>query len=100
MLRACSLYASDVEASGGARVYPGARPCVAAGAPRSADDACSGDASSSRTTAAVTQTNYKYREQLPNKHRRILTSNTTVHTEFLTLTLCHDQINSSAMQST
>lgn len=100
MLRACSLCASDVGPSDGARAFPGARPCAAAGAPRSADDACSGDASSSQTTAVVTQTNYKYRELPPNKHRQFLMSNTTYHTEFLTLTICHQQISLSAMQST
>lgn len=100
MLRACSLCASGVEPSDGARACPGAHPCAAAGALTLADDACSGDASSSRTTAVVTQTNYKYRELPPNKHRKFLMSNTSFHTEFLTLTLCHQQIRSSAMQST
>lgn len=100
MLRACSLCAFDVEPSDGARAFPGARPCAAAGDPTSADDACSGDASSSRTTAVVTQTNYKYRELPPNKHRKIVTSKTCSLTEFLTLTLLHKQISSSAMQST
>lgn len=46
MLRACSLDASDVEAFGGVQAFLGAHPCAAAGAPRLADDACSGDASS------------------------------------------------------
>lgn len=50
MLRACSLYAFDVEAFDGEQASPGVRPCVAVGAQTSADDACSGDASSSQVT--------------------------------------------------
>lgn len=57
MLRACSLYAFDVGSSDDVQACPDAHPCAAVGAQTSADDACSGDASSSRATAVATQTN-------------------------------------------
>lgn len=47
MLRACFPCASDGAAFDDAQAYPGDHPCAAADAPTSADDACSGDASSS-----------------------------------------------------
>lgn len=70
MLRACSPCASDAAAFGGGRACPGGPACVEGGVQTSADDACSGDASSSRSQptsqtkyspTAVKQTSHLYR---------------------------------------
>lgn len=65
MLRACSPCASDAAAFGGARACPGGPAYAEADVQTSADDACSGDASSSRSQP-TSQTNI---HQPPsNKH--------------------------------
>lgn len=66
MLRACSPCASDAAAFGGGPACPGGPACAAADAQTLADDACSGDASSSRSQPTPQQNIHN--RQTNNRH--------------------------------
>lgn len=94
MLRACSPCEADAAAFGDALAFPGAPAYVAAGAPTSPDDACSGDASSSARNQ--NKTDYSHRSII----RLISDKSTTFPIKYLTLILCREQIRARATRST
>lgn len=76
MLRACSLYGEGAVCCDGRCGVPDDPSCAAAGAPTSPDDACSGDASSSRYTGAYKQI-YKPTRQINTETQLPLIALTT-----------------------